>query len=416
MNLLFIEKQVCSGEVLVSEQAKLSGPMHDREHLQSSCCDVLHITQPTREGVGNIVRQLAIQQSSAGHRVGVASPDDVEFTTPLIDAGCKHWMWDSVRSPVRGLWSESRRLLEILRKSRPRLLHVHSAKAGLVTRYTVRGKIPTLFQPNGWSFRAGPRWVRSSAHLFELVAAKHWTDRILCVSQSEADAVAGRVDASKLTVVPNGIDLKRWNGFGYRTDCEAREELGIASGGPLVVAVGRVTRQKGPDLMVQMWPRILAAVPEARLVWAGGGDQLQEFQSRYRGDAKIDFCGPTNNPKRYFQAASVVVMPSRWEGHSLSMLEALATGRPIVAFDVEGMKETIVGSLPQPLGQVVSADDLDGFADAVIATLRMSPSDAKNISHAAISRVEEHFSFEKNCNSIEEIYLEMTARGDRPIT
>jgi len=363
-------------------------------------CDVLHVTQPTGEGVGKVVRQLIRDQLSAGLRVALAAPTDAALQGPLSEIGCECFGWEAVRSPRKGLWGESRRIREIVEQSRPKVVHAHSSKAGLVTRLALRRQLPTFFHPNGWSFRVGPSWMRRAAFAFEIHAARHWTSQLLCVSQSEVDALEGKVDESLIQMIPNGIDLNRWNELGNRSKSQARSELGLPQDAPLAVAASRVTRQKGPDLMVQMWPSIREACPTAQLIWVGEGEELEGLAAKTSSDDSIHFLGVTDNPKIYFEAADVVVMPSRWEGHSLSMLESLATGRPVVAFDVEGMAETITSDV----GAVVPVHDLKGFAREVQRFFGHNAEQQEQVAALAKQRILDHYDLQQLCAKIRTLY------------
>ena len=112
----------------------------------------------------------------------------------------------------------------------------------------------------------------------------------------------------------------------------ARRDLGLPHG-PIAVCVGRFSRQKGQDLLVAAWREVVTHAPEATLVLVGDGPPA--WRSSTAGD-RVLFPGATDDPRPYLAAADVAVMPSRWEGLSLAMLEAMASGRSLVVTDVAG--------------------------------------------------------------------------------
>ena len=362
--------------------------------------DVLHITQPTTEGVGKVVSGFVKNQIASGLRVAVASPDTPEFCEPLVQLGCQWFPWNAVRSPLKGVALELRSLSNILRQTNPIAVHAHSAKAGMITRLCVRGRRNTVFHPNGWSFHVGSAWVRSAAFQFEITAANQWTHSIICASCGERDALKGRVDASKIHLIHNGLNLKKWQQADLNSKSEARSLLGIDQDATLVVAVGRASRQKGPDLMLEMWPVIRSRCPQAQLIWIGDGDLLNLLVTRTAADPSVSFPGATNQYRAFIDAADVIVMPSRWEGHSLSLLESLASGRPVVAFEVEGMRDTITTDV----GTVVPIGDLTAFSNAVVAFLKMPPDQLKLIGERAVSRIREHFDSNSMFRRVIELY------------
>jgi glycosyltransferase involved in cell wall biosynthesis len=119
-----------------------------------------------------------------------------------------------------------------------------------------------------------------------------------------------------------------------------RAELDLQPGTRLVLAVGRLVEQKNHALAV----RALADVPDAVLAIAGTGPLLADLErlARESGVAeRVRFLGLRQDARALMGAADVVVMPSRWEGLPLSALEALASGTPLVATDVRGLRELV---------------------------------------------------------------------------
>jgi glycosyltransferase involved in cell wall biosynthesis len=117
-------------------------------------------------------------------------------------------------------------------------------------------------------------------------------------------------------------------------------------------------------VLLDAWPAIRQAVPGARLALVGDGPE----GDRLRGMAGEDvlFAGINSDPRDWYAAATVVVIPSRWEGMALVTLEAAASGRSVVMSDVAGAREVV----PPPAGEVVPVADPGALADAVSMRLR----------------------------------------------
>jgi glycosyltransferase involved in cell wall biosynthesis len=324
-----------------------------------SSAGVLHVTQPVDAGVARYVLAAGLDQAARGWDVAVACPDEGYLPAELARLGIRRLSWPAVRSPGPGTAAEVRRLARLIRAYRPGVVHLHAAKAGLVGRLYLRRRRPTIFQPHGWSWLAVTGPVRAASRAWERVAAARWTDALVCVGTEEAEQ--GRVAGvpGPYTVVRNGVDLDRFRPADDRARARARYRVGADPDRPLAVCVGRITRQKGQDVLLSAWPRVRKQCPEAELALVGDGDLLPVL--RRGAPDGVRFAGPVPDVRDWLAAADVVVLPSRWEGLPLTALEALATGRPVVATAVPGLVEVVgpeVGALVEPEAAAALAEQL----------------------------------------------------------
>ncbi|PPS74475.1 MULTISPECIES: glycosyltransferase family 4 protein [Streptomyces] len=325
---------------------------------------VLHLTQPVDGGVARVVTDLVQAQLSDGLDVTVACPDSA-LTTRLRTLGARVRHWHATRSPGTSLIREVRHLTRVIDEVRPDLIHAHSAKAGLAGRLAVRGRIPTVFQPHAWSFEAVGGGTATLALMWERWGAR-WASRVVCVSEAERATGMGARITGRWTVVPNGIDPERFRPAAAGAVRAGLAPLaGIHPTAPLAVCVGRLCRQKGQDVLLQAWKTVEQQVPDARLVLVGDGpdhDRLRENAPR-----SVVFAGAVADASPWYQAADLVVLPSRWEGMALAPLEAMACGRPVVVTDVDGARE----SLPSFTSArcLVPPEDPAALAEAVTALL-----------------------------------------------
>ncbi|MEU3513524.1 glycosyltransferase [Streptomyces longwoodensis] len=357
---------------------------------------VLHLTQPVDGGVARVVTDLVRAQLAAGLRVAVACPGG-PLAGDLASLGADVRRWEATRAPGPALWGEVRRLARVVEEVRPDLVHAHSAKAGLAGRLAVRGRIPTVFQPHAWSFEAVGGTAAALARAWERFGAR-WTHRLVCVSEAEratglragiaaaetaetadgrpagplrAGGAPARADGGsrgRCRVVPNGIDPDR---FRPAPSPAVRAALlpDLAPDAPLVVCVGRLCRQKGQDVLLDAWEQVVRRVPDARLVLVGDGPDGDALRARAPGSVR--FAGAVPDPVPWYQAADLVVLPSRWEGMALAPLEAMACGRPVVATDVDGARESLPADLTAPC--LVPPERTAELAGAVTGLLLDAP-------------------------------------------
>lgn len=327
------------------------------EHIEGSRepCRVLHVTQPTIAGVANVVLGLVTDQVKRGYDVSVACPDDGDLAASVSRVGVHRYHWQATRGPGLDLANEVHTLTEIIADARPDVIHLHSSKAGLAGRLAVRGRVATIFQPHAWSFQAvdGPMKIASMA--WERRSAR-WTSAIICVSHEERALGKQAGIRGWLELIPNGVDVVRLQPPTADERQEIRRRLGLPDT-PLVVCVGRLTKQKGHDLLLQAFQRVQAVIPTANLVLVGSGPDLSSLRAKASGN--VIFTGARRDAIDWLAASDVVAVPSRWEGCSLVVVEAMALGRAVVATDVGGAR--IIGNA----GATVPIGDLGAFATAL---------------------------------------------------
>ena len=320
---------------------------------------VLHVAQPSDGGVARYVVDAAADQIARGWTVTVACPDNGWLAGELDRRGIPHVTWNARRAPGPSVPAEAARLRRIISDVTPDLVHLHSAKAGLAGRLALRGALPTLFQPHGWSWLAATGTLATVSRAWERVAVR-WADRVVCVgageaAQAETAAVAGRLD-----VVRNGVDLDRFRPADLAGQRAARAELGLSATAPLAVCPARWARQKGQDVLLAAWTAVRDRCPDAQLALVGG-----DVPADVQLPEGVRVVGDVTDVRPWLAAADVVVLPSRWEGLSLALLEAMAVGRSTVVSDIPGLAEVV----DPTTGATVAVEQADALAAAVAQRL-----------------------------------------------
>jgi glycosyltransferase involved in cell wall biosynthesis len=363
---------------------------------------VLHVSQAVRGGVAAYVAQVAADQRARGWEVTVACPPTGVLRDALARDGVAHRTWNARRSPGPSVPREAAALVAMVRDVAPDLVHLHSAKAGLAGRLAVRSAVPTLVQPHGWSWLAAGPGLREAARVWERHAAR-WSDACVCVGPGEAAlADEARVPGPR-EIVHNGVDLIRFRPANAADRIDARDALGLAREGPLAVCIGRVCRQKGQDVLLTAWPAVRAAVPTARLALVGDpGPAGTRAPGVLPGALWV---GHVDDVRPWLAAADVVVLPSRWEGLSLALLEALATARPVVVTDVAGLAD----AAGEGTGGRVTAGDPAELAAAVVVRLRDPARCARE--GAAAGRHAQRFDVRATLDDLAAVSLRVLARS-----
>jgi glycosyltransferase involved in cell wall biosynthesis len=333
--------------------------------MNGSAVHVLHVAQPTEYGVGRYVGDLVGAQVAAGWTVTVACPRRGPLAATVSERGARFVPWEATRGPGPAVRDEVARLRQVVATDDPDVVHLHSSKAGLAGRAAMRRARPTIFQPHAWSFLAGPPPMRALAREWERLASK-WCDAIVCGSRGEQRHGARAGISAPWHVVPNAIDLDRFPAAGPQERRAARRRLGVAER-PTVVCVGRLCPQKGQDVLLDAWPAVLAAVPTAQLLLVGDGPDRPSIEARALPGVRL--VGHQDDVAPWLWAADIVVQPSRYETMALSMLEAMASARSVVAADIEGAREALGFEAGSVAGALVTPGDPASLSVSVIRRL-----------------------------------------------
>jgi len=339
---------------------------------------VLHVLEATEGGTRTHLRDLVLRLQRMDWQVDVAVSDerDPSFADDLAlfqSAGVGIYIVKMQRriAPLAD-WRAFCDLWTILRQQRYDLVHTHSSKAGFVGRLAARvAGVPALCTPNAFRFQAPDaggfeRWL--VVRLERLAAS--WGSGIICVSEGEREAaLEARIDrAERLHLVPNGIDLAPLDAAAGRGG--GRDALALrAEAWPIVLTIGRRVPQKGDRYLLEAWPEVVRAFPDAQLVIVGDGpllDDLQQLATRLGIDDSVCFPARQGDVGRLYAMADVYVLPSLYEGCPYSLLEAMALGRTCVATAVAGSRDIIADG---QTGLLVPAADPPALAAALLRAL-----------------------------------------------
>jgi glycosyltransferase involved in cell wall biosynthesis len=205
-----------------------------------------------------------------------------------------------------------------------------------------------------------------------LVMSDEMRDRVLALG----------IDASRVHVVGNGVDSAR---FAPADRQRARDEIGMARDVRAIVCVSRLSEEKGIDVLIDAMAQI--GGPAVHLYIVGDGVERSALEARVKRaglGACVTLAGtrPHDEVPRWLAASDLVVLPSRSEGMPNAVLEALASGRPVVATAVGGTRELIHDPA---LGRLVPPGDPVALAAAIREALA-SPWDAGAIAASVASR------------------------------
>jgi glycosyltransferase involved in cell wall biosynthesis len=284
-------------------------------------------------------------------------------------------------TPLRDLLSILR-LLRLIRRTRPAIVHAHTPKAGLVAMVaSTLARVPVrIYQLHGLAYETATgisRWLQMTAERLACSLAS----RVLSVSDSVRDRVASdRVcDQQKVAVIGRGsiggIDAE----LVFNPDrlpaarSRLRKSLGIPASTPVIGFVGRLARDKGIETLWQAWLQLRAQLPSVHLLIVGPPDFARRDQSvpsdvmtGLERDPRVRVVGavPRDDLPEYYTAMDVLCLPTYREGFPVTVLEAGAMALPCVATRVTGCVDAVIAGTT---GQLVAPGDAEALCSALLA-------------------------------------------------
>ena len=292
------------------------------------------------------------------------------------------------------------RLALILRRRRPVIVHSHMVHANLLVRAVrMLVQIPVVVCTTH-SIIEGARWREWAYRL---------TDRFATLTTAISKAAVDRyvqvraVPQNRLRFLPNGVDLQRFHPDQHSRAAK-RAELRLGSHFAWL-AVGRFVQAKNYELMLRAFAS--ARSPNARLIIAGDGPlrlQMEDLASHLSISSQVQFLGARNDIMQLMNAADAYVMSSDWEGMPMVLLEASATGLPIVATRVGGNAEVVQHGRT---GLLVAPQQEDALAEAMKTMMAMQPMKRALMGRSGRELTSVHYNVECVVDSWESLYWEL---------
>ncbi len=229
-------------------------------------------------------------------------------------------------------------------------------------------------------------------------------DHLIAVSR----AIVHKVETERPSSVPvslihNGVDLRRYDH--QEPCCTLKEEYGMDPDAQIVGIVARLEAEKGHPTLLDAWPRVLRRVPCAYLLVVGEGSRREALEAQAADlgiSRRVIFTGRREDVPAVTAALDVAVLPSYREAQGLTILEAMALSRPVVASDVGGIPEMIEHGRT---GLLVPPHDADALADA-ITLLLTDHALADLIGRGGHDLVHDRFCLERMVRAVEDLYDE----------
>jgi glycosyltransferase involved in cell wall biosynthesis len=378
----------------------------------------LNIGGPARQAIGLSTALTAdgFETTLFHGRLGLGEGDMADTISPTVRAVYLPTLQRAI-SPL----DDVRTLLILyraFRRQRPRIVHTHMAKAGLLARVAATA--------HNWTRGSAPRarivhtyhghvlegyfsdFMSRVFVTLERVLAK-CSDRLIAISPEIERELIDRYRIGvrdQYRVVPLGFDLGALAAIDDARRASARAALGIPAGVPVVATVGRLTAIKQPHVFLDTVAQLSTRHPTIIALVAGDGElrgELERDAARIGVADRVMWLGWRRDLDVVYGATDVFLLTSRNEGTPVALIEAMAAAVPGVSTDVGGVKDVIASP---GLGTIVARDDVAALADA---THRLLIDEARRRTIGAHAResVLERYSRERLVTDIVRLYREL---------
>ncbi|HIE27736.1 TPA: glycosyltransferase family 1 protein [Candidatus Poribacteria bacterium] len=284
------------------------------------------------------------------------------------------------------------------------IIHTHSSKMGFLARLAAKlAGVPVVIHTvQGFPFYREGHWMVKKLYLLLERLAGKWTDMLICVSRKDYDnAVANLItSANRAVVIHNGVELTKFNPD--RTS-DLRNEFGFAPNTPVIGMIARLDPQKNPQTFVRAGAIVLKSIEEAKFICVGDGvfyPEIKQMVDELNISKSFILTGWRQDVPELLSTLDIFVIPSIWEGFPLSILEAMAMGKPVISSDIPGSRELVMHN---QTGLLAPPKNPELLANAIIELIQ-DKDKAKRLANNGQQLVKNAFDMNKIVKQHEAVY------------
>ena len=240
------------------------------------------------------------------------------------------------------------KIYNLFRKEHYDIVHTHSSKPGIIGRLAAKlaGIKVIVHTVHGFAFHeSSPKLSILIYGLLEKLVG-YATDLVIFVNNKD------RLTALKMKLLPakktitifNGVDLAIYNN--NNGSIKAKQLIGIEKNGhPFIGMVTRLWEQKAPEDFIRAIPFVVKNIPKAKFLVIGDGplrEKLEQISTALNIQQNVIFLGWRKDVKDLLKIMDIFVLPSLWEGLPISILEAMANAKPVIASNIKGNNELVI--------------------------------------------------------------------------
>ncbi|MDD5772636.1 MAG: glycosyltransferase family 4 protein [bacterium] len=240
------------------------------------------------------------------------------------------------------------KIKNIIKEEKPDIVHTHSSKAGILGRFAARSnKVPVIVHTiHGFAFNDYQGYLTRKLFIILEKLTANFTDRLIAVSYDvmEKGLKENIGVKEQYKVIYNGVDVNLLQNINIDRSIKIKE-LGLDPNIPIVGMVACLKPQKAPGDFIKMANMILENHQKSQFILAGDGilrDEVEFLVKRYKLEKNVRLLGWRRDLPELLSIMDVFVLTSLWEGLPLTVLEAMAAGKPVVINKIDGNKDIVI--------------------------------------------------------------------------
>lgn len=306
---------------------------------------ILHIAQ-SAGGVANYIQMFLNNIKNEEYENVLVLSEDYKNYKKINNEENKIYYVDMIRNiNLLKDFKAIKKIYEIVKRENPDIVYLHSSKAGALGRIALLlTKYKIIYNAHGWYFNADIGKKRVIYQLIEKILAFR-TRKIITISKSEYESALTKhiCRKNKLKLIENGIDIEKYDKTEEKGK-EIREQLGISKDAIIVGIVGRIDEQKDPITSIAAAEKIIKQNPKIYFVFVGKGsleNEIINYANEKEISKNIIITGWVEDSKPYIEMFDIALLPSKWEGFGLAIVEYMMCKKPIIATRIGGIADIL---------------------------------------------------------------------------
>lgn len=310
---------------------------------------VLHVVHWPRSGIVGFLNNFFLESKNQQFEYHilffVRDLDSInEFRKCCASADYLDFEQNKIRALLKYCW--------VIHNISPNIIHTHSFQPGLWARLlTLHNKKIKLFSTihSPYPYLRGSDFYSRIKRVLEISSINLFNSRVICISDNVKDNLTKytMIKSEKLQVIKNSISIKNYS---YNTNYlkKLKIDLSIDNESKIIITVGRLSEEKGLDVLLEAFAIVIKAIPKMVLIMIGDGPldlQLKKLARKLNINDKVKFLGFKKDIYQYLLISDLYVCSSIFEGISTSILEAFSQKVPVIATHVGGNPEIIENNI-----------------------------------------------------------------------